>query len=284
MRNQVVTPEDGVAWVTGAGLGLGYHTALELARAGWTVIATARHEEDLRLLCAAAEGMTGDIYAYPGDITDPNRMLVIATQAEVACAPIALAVFADAQYEPADATLLDAATFARAWESNVLGTLHGLAAVVPRMIERGKGHVAVVSALAGQNGFSAGAAYGASMAALAALAENLKIDLDRHGVRISLVTPAALPGAARMSLPNPLALPEREAARRLVAGLKRQAFETSFPKRLSLPLRLLRALPRDLYIALAKRLLPNQARTMAAPVHSREQAAPEPATQEGRNA
>lgn len=278
MRNQVVTPEDGVAWVTGAGMGLGYHTALELARAGWTVIATARHDEDLRLLCAAAEGLTGDIYSYPGDITDPNRMLVIATQAEVACAPIALAVFAGATYEPADATLSDAAVFSRAWDSNVLGTLYGLAAVVPRMIERQKGHVAIVSALAGQHGFSGGAAYGASMAALAALAENLKLDLDRHGVRVSLVTPGSLPEAARAELPKPLAIPEREAGRRLVAGLKRQAFETSFPKRLSLPLRLLRVLPRDLYIALAKRLWPDTART---PVPSaREPVAAEPATPE----
>lgn len=279
MRNQVVTPEDGVAWVTGAGIGLGYYTALELARAGWTVIATARREEDLRLLCAAAEGLTGDIYAYPGDITDPTRMLVIATQAEVACAPIALAVFAQARYEPADGIMLDVDVFSRGWESNVLGTLHGLAAVVPRMIERGKGHVAIVSALAGRNGFSGGAAYGASMAALAALAENLKLDLDRHGVRVSLVTAGALPGAARSAFPKPLIIPEREAGRRLVAGLKRQAFETSFPKRLSLPLRMLRLLPRDLYIALAKRLWPDVAQTAVS--HAREQAAAKPASPEG---
>ncbi|MEO1000055.1 MAG: SDR family NAD(P)-dependent oxidoreductase, partial [Pseudomonadota bacterium] len=45
--SQVVTPADGVAWVTGASGGIGRALCLRLAREGWTVWATARRAEAL---------------------------------------------------------------------------------------------------------------------------------------------------------------------------------------------------------------------------------------------
>ncbi|MFP3943003.1 MAG: SDR family NAD(P)-dependent oxidoreductase [Alphaproteobacteria bacterium] len=262
MRNQVVTPEDGIAWVTGASSGIGYHTALELAREGWTVAVTGRREEELRTLCAAAEQLQGDIVAFPGDITDSRRMLAIVTQAEVACAPVALAVFAAGAYEPVNAAQPDPGPFERCWETNVMGTLNGLEVVVPRMIERGRGHIAIVSSIAAYGGLPGCAAYGASMAALSTLAENLKLELDPYDVRVSLVTPGFVKAPAHEALPFPRAfrVGGRAAAKRIVAGLKRQGFETSFPKRLTWAFRLLRSLPRDLYFTIVKR---NVARAQA---------------------
>lgn len=258
MRNQVVTPEDGIAWVTGASSGIGYHTALELAREGWTVAVTGRREAELRTLCAAAEQLPGDVVAFPGDITDARRMLAVVTQAEVACAPIALAVFAAGAYEPVDATQLDPGPFQRSWETNVMGALNGLGVVAPRMIERGRGHIAIVSSIAAYGGLPGCAAYGASMAALSTMAENLKLELDPHNVRVSLITPGFVktPAHEALPFPKPFRVGGPAAAKRIVAGLKRQGFETSFPKRLTWVFRLLRVLPRDLYMTVVKRGVP----------------------------
>lgn len=260
MRNQVVTPEDGIAWVTGASSGMGYHTALELAREGWTVAVTGRREAELRTLCAAAEELPGDIVAFPGDITDARRMLVIVTQAEVACAPIALAVFTAGTYEPVDVTQLETGPFERSWETNVIGTLNGLSVIVPRMVERGRGHIAIVSSIAAYGGLPGCAAWGASKAALSVLAENLKLELDPHNVRVSLVTPGFVKSPAHEALPfvKPFIVSGPSAARRIVAGLKRQGFETSFPRRLTWLFRLLRVLPRDLYMTIVKRAALNE--------------------------
>ena len=52
-------PKDGIAWVTGASSGIGAAVALELARRGWTVAATARRLDKLEALgkrMAAAGG------------------------------------------------------------------------------------------------------------------------------------------------------------------------------------------------------------------------------------
>ena len=58
----------GVAWITGAGKGIGRSVALELARRGWTVAASARTEADLDSL--AQQAGSGAIIPFPLDVTD----------------------------------------------------------------------------------------------------------------------------------------------------------------------------------------------------------------------
>ena len=63
-------PEDGLAWVTGASSGIGRGTALELARRGFRVLATARSEEALNGLVREADSLKGSIIARTVDVTD----------------------------------------------------------------------------------------------------------------------------------------------------------------------------------------------------------------------
>ena len=67
-----------------------------------------------------------------------------------------------------------------------MGAAACLEALMPRMIARGRGRIAVVASVAGYRGLPTGAYYGASKAALINLTESLKFDLDRAGVTIQL--------------------------------------------------------------------------------------------------
>ena len=67
-------PEDGIVWITGASAGIGRAVALRLAEQGYRVAVTARGADLLAAL--AAEG-GGRITAYPGDVTDADRMAEI---------------------------------------------------------------------------------------------------------------------------------------------------------------------------------------------------------------
>ena len=75
----------GVVWITGASTGLGRASALEFARRGWRVAATARSGDKLKSLEEEASGMLGDVTAFPGDVTDAARMaeVVIAIEEEL---------------------------------------------------------------------------------------------------------------------------------------------------------------------------------------------------------
>ena len=81
-----------IVWIVGASSGIGRALALEMARDGWTVAASARREEQLDEL--AAEGPAGKIKPYPVDATDaaacaetPAAFLTAAAATVAASAP-----------------------------------------------------------------------------------------------------------------------------------------------------------------------------------------------------
>ena len=63
-----------VAWITGAGKGIGRALAKRLADDGWTVAVSARTKEDLSRL--EAECASGRIHAFPLDITNRGQALI----------------------------------------------------------------------------------------------------------------------------------------------------------------------------------------------------------------
>ena len=71
-------PSDGIAWITGASSGLGYHVAKRLVAVGWTVAATARSADELETLAAECAGMPGRVVPAAGDVTDQAAMGKIA--------------------------------------------------------------------------------------------------------------------------------------------------------------------------------------------------------------
>ena len=139
----------------------------------------------------------------------------------------------------------------------VLVYYYGLAAVLPRFIERRSGHVAVVASVAGYRGLPTAAAYGASKAALINMAESMKPELDQYGVRISIVNPGFVrtPLTDKNDFPMPFLIEPDDAAERIVHGLARGRFEIAFPRRFVWGLKLLRCLPYALYFPLARKLI-----------------------------
>jgi NAD(P)-dependent dehydrogenase (short-subunit alcohol dehydrogenase family) len=77
MTSYTAKPADGAAWVTGASSGIGRALALNLAREGFAVFATARSADDLEALSGEAEKLKGEIIAAPGDVTDAGAMAKI---------------------------------------------------------------------------------------------------------------------------------------------------------------------------------------------------------------
>ena len=242
-------------WITGASSGIGRAVALAYARAGAAVAASARAADALAAL--AAEPVAGGrLRAFPVDVTDRAAVAATVARIEAELGGLDLVILNAGTHEPVAATQFDAAVFDRLIAVNLVGTVNGLAAVLPRLIARRAGHIAIVASVAGYGGLPSAAAYGATKAALINLAEALKFDLDRCGVRVSLVNPGFVrtPLTDKNRFAMPALMEVDDAARALVRGLARGGFEVTFPRRFTYVLKLLRLLPYRLYFPLVARL------------------------------
>ena len=245
---KMMTPQHGCAWITGASSGIGAALAQELAERGWTVAISARRQSELNTIAAANER----IHAYVCDVTDREAMRKTAADIEAAHGPIALAVLNAGIYLPTNLPEFDADLFDRSFEVNLGGVVNGLNALVPSMVQRGKGHISFVASVTGYGGLGTSAAYGATKAALLNMAESMAMDLRANGVHVSSIAPGFVrtPATDGNEFPMPFIIEAEAAAKRIADGLARNKTHIAFPKRFTFLLRLINLLPRSLYVKL----------------------------------
>ena len=183
-----------VALVTGAGSGIGKATALRLAAGGARVVVisrTAREIEATRDQIVNAGGMA---LAVAVDISEPAEMQ-LAVKKTIAAYDRLDIVVANAgingMWAPIDQ--LTPAEWDETMGINLRGTYLTLHFAVPHL-KRDGGSIIIVSSINGNRTFTtAGAtAYSASKAGQVAMAQQLALELGKHGIRVNAVCPGAI--------------------------------------------------------------------------------------------
>lgn len=238
------------AWVTGASTGIGRDVARQLAAAGVKVAASARSPEKLALL---GEG----IVSIPLDVTDAGACRHAVDLFEAELGPIDLVVLGAGTYSPVKIDSIDPTLFSHTMTTNYMGVVNCLAALAPRMLARGTGHISWIASVAGFMGLPKAAAYGPTKAALINLAECLEPEMRLKGVKISVINPGfvATPLTAQNDFEMPFLMQPDEAARRTIEGLAAGRFEIAYPRRFVAILRTMRALPYWLFFRLITRFV-----------------------------
>ena len=183
--------EDRLVFVTGASSGIGRSCAHAFARAGARLLLAARRLDRLQELARTLESEHGTrSHVFQLDVREAD-----AVDASLAALP--------AEWNAVD-ILVNNAGLARGlapipegersdWDemidTNVKGLLYVTHAIVPGMIERGRGHVINIGSIAGHEVYANGAVYCASKFAVRALTEGLRRDLHGKPVRVSSVDP-----------------------------------------------------------------------------------------------
>lgn len=249
------TPASGLAFVTGASSGIGRGVALELARRGYKVAATARRAAELDKLCTEAAGLKGSIVSYPGDVTDRAGMAALVAMIEARHGPIALGFLNVGAYTPDDAGTFGGDGFRATFDINLTGTINCLGPLLSAMRLRRRGQIAVNASVAGYGPLPRATAYGASKAALINMAGGLRFAAEPEGITIQVVNPGFVrtPLTDNNDFPMPFLVELDVAARRICDGFERAGFEITFPRRLSWSLKALNLLPWPLYFALVGR-------------------------------
>ena len=242
-------PADGVAWVTGASSGIGRGVALELARRGYKVAASARRAGELEALAAQVVRHAGSVVAFPGDVTDRAGMQALVADIEARDGPVALAFLNAGTFFPDSATDFGGDGFRKTFDLNVIGTINAIAPLLPRMEARGRGQIAITASVAGYGGLPRATAYGATKAALINMAASLKFTLGPLGITMQVVCPGFVrtPLTDENDFPMPFLVELDDAARRICDGFERGGFEITFPRRLSWILKALNMLPYSAY-------------------------------------
>ena len=237
-------------WLVGASTGIGRALAERLHGLGATVIVSARKADALQDFAGQHPGSM----ALPLDVTDAEAVKAVAQSAQ-ASGPLDLVCYCAGHYQAMRATAIDLPDLLRHHEVNTVGALHVLEAITPAMLARGKGHISLVSSVAGFRGLPQSLAYGPTKAALINLAETLYLDLQPHGLGVSVINPGFVetPLTAQNKFHMPALISPEQAASAIVQGWTRGEFDIHFPRRFTCWLKLLRLLPYRLYFAAVRR-------------------------------
>ena len=183
------TLEGRTALVTGASRGIGAATARALDRAGARVAVVARSAATLKAI--AGELDNEPMFAV-ADLSEATAPTDVAGEVLAAFGTVDILV----NNAAAAARLPTAETDTRVIDEllavNVRAPLLLVAALVPAMIERGRGSIVNVSSVSGLVGTPNRAAYAASKGALDAATRSLAIELGPSGIRVNAVAPGVV--------------------------------------------------------------------------------------------
>ena len=187
----------------------------------------------------------GDVSVFAGDVTDRDRMAQIASQIVEQWGGIDIVVLNAGTYRPLPINEFTSDEVRATFEVNVMGIVHCIEAVLPRMRADRRGRIALMSSVTAFAGFPLAAAYGSTKAYIANMGESLRADLADSGVDISVVFPGFV--ATELTEQNafsmPLIIPADQAARIIADGLIRGRDEVAVPRRPFLAARAFAAMP-----------------------------------------
>ena len=191
--------KDKVVVVTGASSGIGYVTALALAKAGAKVAAGARRVDKLESLQKEIQEDNGEILIEKLDVTKKedcnsfidivvnkwNHIDILINNAGI----MPLSFFKNLKINEWDQMI----------DVNLRGVLYCTAAAIPTMINNKSGHIINISSVAGRIVFPAGSVYCATKHAITAFSEGLRQELSqRYNIKVTCIEP----GVVATELPN----------------------------------------------------------------------------------
>ena len=232
-----------VVAITGGARGIGRAIADGLARAGARV---AIGDLQLEAVEATARELPGEVAAFELDVTDRASVDRFVDGAEQRLGPL------DVFVNNAGILLVgpfleedDAAT-ERQLAVNVMGVVHGMRAVLPRMRERGRGHVVNVASTASWVPPPGEVTYGATKHAVLALTDGVREELEGSGVELTAVFPGLVATElAKGTQPPRISkwIQPEDVAAAVVAAIREPRPDVFVPRDLAFTARLIRMLP-----------------------------------------
>lgn len=248
------------ALLTGASSGIGAALALELARRDIHLTLAARRADRLDSVVREVTAAGGVAKAVVLDVSDA-----------AACASAVVAL--DEDVGGFDTVIANAGVGARTpsiWETtaddavetigtNLTGALATILPLLPRMRERGHGHVVGISSMAAALPQPQAAVYGATKAGLSFFLESIAPELERCGIDVTIVQPGFVKSemTAKNDFPMHFILETDDAARRIADAIDKRKAWLRFPRALVTTIAAASLLPGSVRARLARSAVPD---------------------------
>ena len=192
MTEKIETTKKKVAVVTGSSSGIGYETALLLARNGFDTFATMRNMNKSKEITDVAKKENLPLGVLQLDVTDDrsvadaiNNILNEKKSIEVVVNNAGYGLMGSVEDSSIDEIKAQ-------FETNFFGAIRVIKEVIPVMRKQRTGTIVNVSSVAGRIGFPMGSAYVSSKFALEGLSESMSYELKQFGIKIVLIEPGVI--------------------------------------------------------------------------------------------
>ena len=172
--------------ITGATRGIGHDAAIALAKRGHKIIACTREDREVALAQDATDRDGLSIRWMKLDVTDPGDI----AKAKGLSPDILINNAATGQTGPLAEIPLDRVRLG--FETNVIGPLALIQALVPAMAQRGHGRIVNISSVAGRFVIPALGPYVMTKFALEAMSDVLRVELAPFGIKVAIIEPGKI--------------------------------------------------------------------------------------------
>jgi NADP-dependent 3-hydroxy acid dehydrogenase YdfG len=215
MKNHTLELRGKVAFVTGAGSGIGLGQAKVLAEeAGMKVALVDLQEKRLDEAMAYFRAKPVEVLPIPLDITDRRTYASAADQVEKRLGPVQLLMNTAGVSQRGPIETASYADWDWMMDVNLNGIINGIQTFLPRMIKHGRGgHIVNTASLSSFFCFPTATIYTTTKFAVRGLSEALRVDLAQHNIGVSMLCPGAVNT-------NIMAAPESRADRYGASGFQ----------------------------------------------------------------
>lgn len=180
------------ALITGAGRGIGRATAIAFAKEGINVGLVGRTKENLEKVAAELKPFGVKVAFAAANVANNTEVIEAVDQIKAELGAIDILINNAGIGKFGSFLELSPEEFENIIQVNLMGTYYVTRAVLPEMIEQKSGDIINISSTAGQKGAPVTSAYSASKFGVLGLTESLMLEVRKHNIRVSALTPSTV--------------------------------------------------------------------------------------------
>jgi len=182
--------KDQVVWITGASSGIGEAVAMEMAGEGAKLVLSARREDELnRVAAAAMVAGAAETLVLPLDVTDLDSLGGKVADVVKQYGRIDMLLNNAGISQRALVKDMEMVAYRKIFEVNFFGQVALTRAVMDVMLKQKSGHITVTSSVSGKIGAAERAGYTATKHAVMGWFDSLRVELHQHNINVTTIVP-----------------------------------------------------------------------------------------------